>query len=198
MSDDTTIPVLPDAATIAATAAAAAEAAKVVEKGDEWTPPSKEEWEKLQEERDNYKKGLLSAKKEEKKSEPKLEENVKDYITRGEFDKMNERSAIQEMVTKNSDLKEHWEECMIYYYPKKGKATADDIKSDLQDALDLWRVRKNLLTPTTKGGASTLVSGSPQRGQSPAVSDKKTEPKNSADSKFLNALKSYGVDTSKI
>ena len=172
---------------------------------DTWTPPSKEDYEKLQqqlsklsEDNENYKKGLVALKKEKKLESTETKEKKDDVLTRSEFEKINERKAINEMVAANPELEEHWDEVMAQFAQRKGRSTSDDIKSDIQDALDLWRLRKNKGTGTESNPAAQLASQN-GIGRSTEVKQEKTiDPKNDADRGFLAALSQNGVDLKKL
>lgn len=141
--------------------------AKVEEKVEE-DINSLPEWarkklEKTEEEKENYKTGMLKYKslslsKEEKKEEeevetPEWDENSKKFqeqtLSQAEkraeakaqsvIESVNEKSAIQQFVTKNPKLADEdvWKEIVANYNPTNGKGTVDDVLRDLDRALVL-------------------------------------------------------------
>lgn len=107
---------------------------------------SKSEYEKLREERNNYREGLLSTKEKlkqmEEKQSPEKEENTStepsgDYLTKSEFKKMNEEKAIRKFLNENPDIKNNWGDLVQHYAGKRGKLDVDAIVQDLDDAKDL-------------------------------------------------------------
>ncbi len=93
---------------------------------------SKEEHAKLLEERDNYKKGLLSY-KEKAKDVPK-----DDVLTKTDFQKINEKKAIEAFVKENPDVEEKWTDFVSYYRDGRGRNDVDSIIKDLDDAKTLF------------------------------------------------------------
>ncbi|MFW6196235.1 MAG: hypothetical protein ACOC5D_02760 [Thermoplasmatota archaeon] len=105
---------------------------------------SKEEYEKLQRDRENYKKGMLSYKEklnsQESKSSSDQEEKKEesDYISRKEFYKANEKEAIEKFVEENPEVEKNWDSLVKHYSGKRGKATVKDVLRDLDDAKTLY------------------------------------------------------------
>jgi len=133
----------------------------------------KERLKKSEEEKENYKKGMLKYKdltlkkpeeKEEEKEEeyPEWDENSKKFqeqtLSQAEkkaeeraksiVEKYNEKSAIAQFVTKNPELAEEdkWNEVISNYHPKNGKETQEDILKDLERALIITRYERGELS----------------------------------------------------
>lgn len=106
---------------------------------------------KAEEERDNYKKGMLKWKKiatsETKVEEEKEETEEKTVDVKGEATlaaqevlyKSNEKSAINRFTDQYPALKDpaKWKEVILHYRPTSGKETAEDVIKDLEAALVL-------------------------------------------------------------
>ena len=111
---------------------------------------SKEEFGKLQNNLKNYKQGLTSLKpklKELKKSKPqevvqKKEEKPddKEFLSKKDFYKSNEREAIEE-ACKNPAVEKHWDKIILSYSGKRGKATVKDIVEDINDSISIFKDR---------------------------------------------------------
>jgi X-linked retinitis pigmentosa GTPase regulator len=133
----------------------------------------KERLKKSEEEKENYKRGMLKYKdltlkkpeEEEKENEeeyPEWDENSKKFqeqtLSQAEkkaeeraksiVEKYNEKSAIAQFVTKNPELAEEdkWNEVISNYHPKNGKETKEDILKDLERALVITKYEKGELT----------------------------------------------------
>lgn len=127
----------------------------------EW---ARERLTKAEEERDNYKKGLLSKKKEfnrtlettqeEKKEEKQDDSNLdetektrRETLSQAEkiaeekatkvLEKQNEDAAIEEFIEENPELNdpENWAKIVANYNPKSGRKTTKAILKDLKRAL---------------------------------------------------------------
>ena len=61
------------------------------------------------------------------------------FILKADFQKSIEQAAIKE-ASKDPDIDEHWEDIMLYYIPRQGKDSVEDILTDLQRAKKAWRV----------------------------------------------------------
>lgn len=120
---------------------------------DEKVTLTKAELQKLQDERDNYKKGLLSLKNKGRKLpgdnvaevEKKETESFYDdseYVTKRDLQKKEEKNAIAVAITEIPELDENWDEIVEFYYPKRGKDEAENIVEDLRDAVEIWKFRK--------------------------------------------------------
>lgn len=103
---------------------------------------------KAEEERENYKKGMLKYKSKTKgevvdEDEDEDEEvDVKGVATQAAtqvIEKANEKSAIAQFTNKYPALKDPkaWNEVLLNYNPKNGKGSVDDIQKDLEAALML-------------------------------------------------------------
>jgi len=141
------------------------EFSKPEESEEKETQEEKEEeaidWEakakKLEEERDNYKKALLSTKSKElrlsKDEDKKEEENSKwdeeskefqketlsksEQIVRRQLEKMNERGAIRRFLKRYPEVAQDnlkWNDIASAYKPTRGKDTSEDILEDLEDS----------------------------------------------------------------
>lgn len=125
---------------------------------------SKEEYEKLVADKENYKKGLLSLKE---KSKTKPVESGSEFLPKKDFYKANEKEAIQKFVNENPDIKADWTEFVKHYADKRGRDTVNAILQDLDDAKTIYEkyqpkededkeAKANLSsessTPVTSGG----------------------------------------------
>ena len=97
---------------------------------------SKGEYNKLLDEKENYKKGLLSA-KEKMKLTPK--ESKSEFLPKQDFYKANEKEAISKFVAENPDMKEQWSDFVQHYSGKRGRDTVNSIVQDLDDAKTLFQ-----------------------------------------------------------
>ena len=146
------------------------------ESDEETVTLSKAELEKLKEERDNYKQGLLKAKGKDK---PKVVSKKDDkFVTQSEFYKANEKSAIETAtVFTDSDteqekelkteLNEHWSDIMKFFSGRSGKQTPVQIVEDIKDAHAAWKRRQT--KPADKENKQVLqdLSKSHSDGKSP-------------------------------
>lgn len=123
------------------------------EADDEKVTLTKAELQKLQDERDNYKKGLLSLKNkgrnlpgdkvaEVEKKETESFYDDSEYVTKRDLQKKEEKNAIALAVTEIPELDDNWDEIVEFYYPKRGKDDAENIIEDLRDAVEIWKFRK--------------------------------------------------------
>ena len=123
--------------------------------------------EKLSEERDNYKKGMFKARLSHRNlpgsEAPAPKKKVEDdddgwgdpvepeeseYVTKKDFQKLQEKGAIKKACVDMPELDENWDEIIPFYHSRKGKATEEGIIEDLRDATDLWKLRSGYKTPT--------------------------------------------------
>lgn len=120
---------------------------------------SKEEHAKLLEERDNYKKGMLSY-KEKIKDVPKEDAFKKDdVLTKSDFHKMNEKKAIQQFLKENPELDTKWTNFVSFYRDTKGRNDVESILQDLDDAKTLFQKYNPVKEKDdTKGIVSNLSS----------------------------------------
>lgn len=133
----------------------------------------KERLKKVEEEKENYKKGMLKAKgktleteskKEEEAEEdyPEWDENSKKFQeqtlsqakkiaeehSKTIIEKANEKSAIISFISKHPELGEDdkWNEVISNYNPKNGKETVSDVEKDLERAYVLTRFERGELS----------------------------------------------------
>lgn len=136
---------------------------------------AKDKLEKVESDKDNYKKGMLKYKdltldKKEKKVEEKSEEEIypdwdedskkfqQQTLSKveerakasamGVIEKANEKSAIATFVKDNPELAEGeaWSEVISNYNPRNGKETVQDITNDLEEALVITKYRSGKLS----------------------------------------------------
>jgi hypothetical protein len=93
---------------------------------------SKEEYEKLLEDKENYKKGLMTY-KEKVKGQPK-----EDVLTKTDFHKINEKKAIDAFIKDNPEVDSKWSDFISFYRDSSGRNTVEDIVNDLDDAKTLF------------------------------------------------------------
>lgn len=113
---------------------------------DETVEIPKSKYEKILEDKENYKEGLLSYKEKYKSlesdknndqdSEDKPSEDTP--MTKKDFYKVNERKAINKFVEEHPEVEENWDDFVKYYPGKRGKETEEDILKDLDDAKTLF------------------------------------------------------------
>ncbi len=96
---------------------------------------SKDEYEKLVADKDNYKKGLLSLKEKTKSTK---QESGSEFLPKKDFYKANEKEAIQKFVAENPDIKASWSEFVQHYSGTRGRDTVNAIVQDLDDAKTLY------------------------------------------------------------
>lgn len=102
---------------------------------------SQEEYDKLQRDKENYKKGMLSYKEKlgsSNKDDQEDNREESDYISRDEFYKANEKEAIEKFVEENPDVEKDWSNFVKQYHGKRGKSTVKSILNDLDDAKTLY------------------------------------------------------------
>ncbi len=98
---------------------------------------TKEEHQKILEERDNYKAGLLSYKEKEKGKKEESKTNP-DILTKKDFQKINEKKAVKTFVDENPELESKWADFVKFYRNINGKDSVEDIIKDLDDARTLF------------------------------------------------------------
>ena len=96
---------------------------------------TKDKYEQLIEDKENYKKGLLSLKE---KSKTKPAESASEFLPRKDFYKENAKEAIQKFVSDNPEIGENWSEFIKQYADKRGRDTVNAIVQDLDDAKTLY------------------------------------------------------------
>jgi len=112
---------------------------------------SKSELERIKQDRDNYREGLLANKRKGRSlpgSDTNSDKSNKDdddnnsqeeFITKKDLKKHIERQAITELQ-KNSEIDEHWEEIMEFYSPRPGETdTMDGILTAGNRAFKVWK-----------------------------------------------------------
>ncbi len=110
------------------------------ESEDDSVTISQAELDKLTEERDNYRKGMLSAKKV-KRTLKAEDENLDDeeFLTRKDLFKANEEVAIGKVLKDVPEIDENWVEIMAFYAPRRGRGTVEGTVLDIKDAYYLWQ-----------------------------------------------------------
>ena len=114
---------------------------------------SRAELEKIITEKENYKKGLLSA-KEKIKSMPK--ESKSEFLPKQDFYKANEKEAISKFVAENPNMKEQWSELVQHYSGARGKDSVSSIVQDLDDAKTLFQKHNPPKESTDKSAQADL------------------------------------------
>ena len=116
---------------------------------DEKVEISKSELEKIQRDRDNYRDATLAAKRKgrvipgsepikEKEKEDSDDELTEEFITKKDFLKGIEKSAIKE-ASKDPETDENWDSIMEFYTARHGKETVEDILADIEVARKTWK-----------------------------------------------------------
>jgi len=85
---------------------------------DDYVPLTKEEHDKLLEERENYKKGMLKAKASQKKP---AESKESEFVTKADLQKDLEKRAIKEVLADNPEMDTDWNK-FVSYIPKVAKS----------------------------------------------------------------------------
>lgn len=115
------------------------------EEAEETVTLKKAEHDKLIEERDNYKKGLLAVKKAPKQV-------AEEPLTKGDFYRANEKQAIQLATTVSEsdsedsaelkkEIADNWDKIRVFYSGTSGRETVKDIHEDILDAHLVWKRR---------------------------------------------------------
>ena len=136
----------------------------------------KERLKKVEEEKENYKKGMLKykeltldkkEKQEEEEEQTEWDDNSKKFqkqtisraekIAKGVVEKNNETLAIEQFMEKYPDVKDSWDDIVSNYSPTNGK---DSVKSVLKDLN-----RAYILTRYEKGEIDSLVSDALKKGE---------------------------------
>jgi hypothetical protein len=129
---------------------------------------SKAELEKLEEEKENYRKGMLSVKRKgrtlpgvESENKPKVDDYgdivpEPEFITKKEFIAKEQKLAISE-ACKDSETDEYFDDIMFYYRPEHGQDDRDNILLDIQKAKKLWRADNPKVDNTAKKVAVELA-----------------------------------------
>lgn len=153
-----------------------------VEEPQEDVEALKERLKKSEEEKENYKKGLLSAKKTLKTLEPEKEEEeeypewdetskkfqkqtlseaTKAAKTEAKeiVEKYNEKAAISSFIKDHPELEDDskWQDIVSNYNPKHGKESIDDVKKDLERAYLLTRYEKGELNQKDNKAAAQVA-----------------------------------------
>lgn len=125
---------------------------EVEDLGDGTVTLSKEDLEKIKQERTNYRKGLLSLKpklKAFKKPAPTPKKKG-EFLTRSEYQKDIEKQAIAS-ACEDSDINDNWGKIMEYYVPRHGKKSMKGIVADISRAHRLYRTENPLSDNKEKG-----------------------------------------------
>ena len=152
----------------------------------EW---AKTKLETLERDKDNYKKGMLTAKKfsltPEKKAKKEEEEELDLDDTSKKFQKQtvskaekvaekkasnivedyNEKAAVAKFLESNPGLDEVWDDIVSNYTPKNGKETVESITKDLNRAL--------LLTHYESGDLEKLKAEATRKGEKKGAAEAK-------------------------
>lgn len=149
---------------------------------------TKAEYQKLQEERDNYKKGLLSLKRKgrtlpgdnDKETDKQDTTNYYDdseYVTKRDLQKKEEKQAVSLALVEIPELDDNWDDIVEFYYPKRGKDDAENIVEDIRDAVEIWKFRKGVKpkadTETKKVIAKAVSDTSVSKGKEKSSAPKK-------------------------
>lgn len=133
---------------------------------DEMVSISKSELEQLKEEKNNYREGLLSAKRKGR-TLPGVDLDTKppvvvddfggddndthqEFITKKELTGRDQKSAIIE-TCKDSETDEHWDDIMFYYRPEHGQDDKEGMILDIQKAKKLWSLDNPKPKPGDQG-----------------------------------------------
>lgn len=119
-----------------------------------------------------------------------------EYLSRKDFEKSNEKKAIRLATTPSDtddeatqaakkEVNENWEGVRLYYTPRRGKDTPEDIAEDILDAHAAWKRKKgnkpaDAHTETAREITRTpnaRPSGSPQPAKVAADTDTETDPR---------------------
>lgn len=164
---------------------------------------SKSELEQLRKdagEKENYRKAVIRLNRAKGRALPGSEPEKKpeetggygdeEYVTKKDFQKREERTAINE-ACKDSEFEEHFDDIIVYYRPTRGKATIEDMVADLQDAKKVWKGLQPSATPLTpeKKAIADLAA---EKGLSSGKKKEPTVPKKSIIPKQEKMEKWYG------
>lgn len=90
--------------------------------------------------------GAEPVKKEKEPSDEDGDDELKEeFITKKDFQKQIEKSAIKE-ASKNPEVDENWDSIVEYYNARHGKETVEDILADIEIARKTWKAQQ----PTPK------------------------------------------------
>jgi len=147
--------------------------------GDGTVVLTKEELERIKDDKANYKKALLSLKpklKAFKKPTPPPQDKS-EFITRSEYQKGIEKQAIK-AACQDPDVNDNWGKIMEYYVPRQGKTSVEGITADVKRAHRLYRL-ENPLSPEDEGkkAAAALAAEKSKPGGEAKSSGKKSERK---------------------
>lgn len=115
-------------------------------------------------------------------------------MTVGDFEKVNQKNAIRESTTAldtdtdevkaiKADIDENWDRVRMFYTPRRGKKTTQDIVQDILDAHALWKRSegKPAKEESPAGDLATHSGARPGAGGAPApkpnLADKFSKPK---------------------
>lgn len=165
-------------------------------KGEETVESLKARLAKVEEEKENYKKGLLSLKKSKKVEGEEDEEDeeeesgntqeIKTIATQAAtelMEKSNEKTAISQFTEKYPALKDPivWAKVVENFNSKNGKGSVDSIKQDLEAALILakhyggGKIAEKEITLSNYASVSYAGSIAPHQNQQSLVNDSTIE-----------------------
>ena len=138
---------------------------------------------KAEEERENYKNGMLKYKKQAKEVDGEEEEvdvkTVAEQTVHSVLAKSNEKTAIAQFTEQYPALKdpETWKKVVENYVPRSGKDSVESVKKDLEAALVLARhygggkvaekeITLNQFASVSYAGSIAPHSGTPQVSES--------------------------------
>jgi len=128
-----------------------------LDEDDDTITLSKEEFESLKEDRDNYRKGLLSVKdklkaqsveaekaKAELNKDKEASEDDSKFVTRDELDQREQKKAIKE-ACKDNFIEKNWDEIMEYYYDPRGDKSAETYLKNIKRAALIYKSENDII-----------------------------------------------------
>ena len=79
--------------------------------------------------------------KKEKEEEDDDDELKEEFVTKKDFQKTIEKSAIKE-ASKDQEVDDNWDSIMEFYVPRHGKDTIESIISDIEIAHKTWKAQQ--------------------------------------------------------
>ena len=139
---------------------------KTEEYSDDEVIVSKADLKKLQEVKENYRKGMLSAKDTLKQKVEKptiLPPQGTEYITKIDFYKSVEKDAVSK-ACEDDVINDNWKDIVANYSPRRGRDTVKSILADIDDAKTLWEKTN----PPTEEGNKKVISDQAVEAAKPA------------------------------